>query len=304
MTQESNTAADPGYKAVRDFLLYGLTLPERTLRSTVAVVGGTIRESTALLVPGAFRSSKTYSIFVEQMLDFVVEDVGGVKSEKEEGEERQSKKVDDYVARKAVGNFVELAGMATLHLSPMTMLAIVSDVAYGSQVYLRELSNELKQRGVIDENTTIDHATDLLDAVGAASAKTADTFDTPPLSIDGLRSAIDETTQAVTKIDPSKLLPEAELNRMWTDMQSVAEKEEMGMLEVSGAMTMYTLDKVGAVGEGAISTFVVANTLLDEHVFDHYPRRFGSHQRQGHLPVSSRLEQTLCRGCLAEFLDW
>ena len=71
------------------------------------------------------------------MLDFVVEDIGGVeRNEEDEG----PPKVDNFVARKTVGNFVELAGMATFHLSPMTLLAIVSDVAYGSQTYLKEFN--------------------------------------------------------------------------------------------------------------------------------------------------------------------
>ena len=72
---------DPGFSRVLSFVVYGLSLPERAVRSTSAVVGGAVRESAALMVPEAFRSSKTYSMFVEQMLDFVIEDVGGVESD-------------------------------------------------------------------------------------------------------------------------------------------------------------------------------------------------------------------------------
>ena len=88
---------DPGYGSVRDFLLYSLSIPERTLRSATSVVGGTLRESAVLLVPQAFQSSKTYSIFVTQMLDFLVEDVGGVERADEDG---KSTKVENFVARK------------------------------------------------------------------------------------------------------------------------------------------------------------------------------------------------------------
>ena len=55
---------DPGYAGVRDFLLYSLSLPERTLRSASGVVGGALRESASLLVPQAFQSSKTYEVVV------------------------------------------------------------------------------------------------------------------------------------------------------------------------------------------------------------------------------------------------
>src|SRR5262249_1381870 len=129
------SGTDPGIAAVRQFLLYGLSLPERMLRSTTAIVGGAIKESSALLVPQAFRSSKTYNVFVEQMLDFLVVDVGGVKRNAAADPTQQ---VENFVARKAVSNFVELAGLATLHLSPVTVLALLSDIAYGSQKYLQE----------------------------------------------------------------------------------------------------------------------------------------------------------------------
>lgn len=131
---------DPGYRRVRDFLLYGLSLPERALRSAGGILGGTLRESASLLIPQAFRNSRTYSVMVQQMLDFLAEDVGGVDRPKDPG---APAKLENFVARKAVGNFVEMAALATLHLSPMMLLAIVSDVAYGSKTYLKELAGDL-----------------------------------------------------------------------------------------------------------------------------------------------------------------
>ena len=124
------TPDDPGYVQVRDFLLYGLSLPERTLRSAAGVVSGSMRESASLLVPAAFQNSRCYTTMVRQMLDFLAEDVGGVERAEEAG---GPPKVENYVARKAVGNFIELSSLATFHLSPFLLLAIVSDVP-GRQV--------------------------------------------------------------------------------------------------------------------------------------------------------------------------
>ena len=55
---------DPGIARVQSYLMYSLSLPERTLRSTTAVVGGALGGSMKLLVPQAFRSSRSYTIFV------------------------------------------------------------------------------------------------------------------------------------------------------------------------------------------------------------------------------------------------
>ncbi|MHB8902494.1 MAG: hypothetical protein ACYC6Y_27345 [Thermoguttaceae bacterium] len=281
MTDDQNSpdpSPDPGYGSVLNFLLYSLSVPERALRSATSVVGGTLRESAALLVPQAFQSSKTYSIFVTQMLDFLVEDVGGVQRQ---GKEGQAAKVENFVARKTVGNFVELAGLATFHISPMTVLAIVSDVAYGSQVYLKELAGELKQAGVIDENSTVEKLDDFLQAVSAASGTTASAFDTPPLSVEGLLQTIEETRKAVAKVDPRSVIPESEIRQLWNDMHEIAAASGVDPLAISSAMTLYSLNKVGAVGLGALSTVRAAGNVLNRTVLNHYFGALDDIRRKG-----------------------
>jgi len=258
---------DPGYARVRDYLLLGLSLPERALRSASGVVAGTVRESASLLIPRAFRSSRTYSVMIQQTLDFLAEDVGGVERR---GQTAGPSQVENYVARKAVGNFVDMAALATLHVSPMMLLAIVSDVAYGSQAYLRELAAELKKQGVIDRESTIDHVDDLLAAVAKTAHATSGTLDVPPMSVEGLKRSILDTRDAVGKLDPTRLLPQAEVQRLWDDIHAIATREGVNPLAVSGAVTLYALDKIAHLGRGALSTVTAVGTLLDRHVLEHY----------------------------------
>jgi hypothetical protein len=72
-------------------------------------------------------------------------------------------------------------------MSPLLMLALLSDVAYGSQSYLKEFSKELKEQGVIDQHSTIDNAADLLSAVRDASAVGSEAFSVPPLTLKELK---------------------------------------------------------------------------------------------------------------------
>lgn len=257
---------------------YLLSLPERAVRSGTGVLGGMVRESAALLVPKAFKSSRTYAVTVTQTLDFLVHDVGGVA----QGEQPSSTAgVENYVARKAVGNFVDLASLATLHVSPLMLLAAISDVAYGSRVYLKELSEELKAQGVIDENSHVDNMSDLLSAVSDATRETSRVFDTPPLSVEALKESIDKTTAAIRASNPAKLLSPEDIARMWEDMRTIAKKEGVGMLAVSGAATMRTLGKIGTLGQGALSTVKVAGSLLDQHVVDYYREAIGDIRSRG-----------------------
>ena len=261
------TKKEPNARRVRRYLRYGLSIPERALRSTAGVVGGALRESVAVLLPQAFRDAKTYRVFVGQMLDFMAEDMGGVRRTAPSPDEAR---VEGYVARKTVGNFVELASLATLHLSPMLVLAVFSDVAYGSKAYLNELAEELEKREVIDDAGAIQKADDLLEAVADASRRAATAFDTPPLSVNGLKETIRETRDSLAEIDARNVLPEVELRRLWEGMRRSARQQGVSPFDISGLITLRSLDRIGKLGSGALSSVQAAGTLLDRHVFDHY----------------------------------
>lgn len=270
--------ADSAARSPIQQLSFFLSLPERAVRSGTGLVGGMLRESAALLVPQSFQSSRTYTVMVRQMLDFLVHDVGGVKNSAETPAETQ---VDNFVARKAVGNFVDLASMATLHVSPVMLLAVVSDVAYGSQVYLQELARELETQGVVADAKRIHHVNDLLSAVSDASAATSQVFNTPPLSVEALKQAIDETRSALAAPGGREMLPEAEVKRMWQEMRDISDREGVGLLAVSTAATLRSLNQIATVGRGALSSVKVAGSLLDKHVLDHYQQSLAEIRQKG-----------------------
>jgi hypothetical protein len=216
---------------------------------------------------------------IRQMLDFLAEDVGGTA--RRDQPDADAARVENFVARKAVGNFIDMAHLATFHLSPALLLAVVSDVAYGSQAYLSELADELKRDGVIDQNSTIHHVDDLLSAVASASNTTADAFNTPPLSVAGLRETVEQTREALKSIDPGSVIPQAELARVWDDMRAIAKREGVSPLAISGAMTLFTLSRMHAAARGALSGVRVAGRLFDRHVIDHYESALAEIQERG-----------------------
>ena len=163
------------------------------------------------------------------MIEFLAHDVGNV--ERDQGPSGPTHEVENFVARKTVGGFLELAALPLLHVSPMTVLAIISDVAYGSQTYLNELSSALKDEGIIAEDSTIDHASDLLTALNQSSATAADALDTPPLSVKGLAETIRQVSEAAQSADVTRAIPQAEVERLWTEMHTIAGREHQGMLQ-------------------------------------------------------------------------
>ena len=280
-SQDDNELQEPGVNQVYQFMMYGISLPERALRATSAMVGGAIRESASLVVPQAFRDSRSYRMFVSQMLDFVSTDVGGVKS----AGSGASTQVEGFVAKKAVSNFVELAGMATLHVSPLLILAVVSDLAHGSKTFLGELSVELKKQGIIDERSTIDSTADLLAAISKTSGDTASVFDLPPLNVEGLKETIQKTRDSLNSIDPTQVIPQSEITRVWEDMKSMANRQNVDLFQLSSAMTLYTLNGVGATVQGALTTVRVSGQMLDRHIISHYSAALNEINNKGIYPM-------------------
>jgi hypothetical protein len=260
-----------------DTLVYGLSLPERTARSASAVVGGLVNETAARLIPTAFRSSRSYRVFIQQALDMMVHDVGGVKSTNVPA----ALSAESKLAQKAVGGLLDVAGAATLHLSPMTVLAVFSDLAYGSGHYLNKLSEELKREGIIDSQSSIDQVSDLVLALQLTSNRAADAVDTPPISLDGLTETIAELREEINKVDPRNLIPQAEVQRLWGEMEQAARKEDVGLWDVSTTMTMYALNRVSLTTRGALSTVTVAGSLFDEHIIGHYGEALDEISKQG-----------------------
>ena len=276
-----------------DTLLYGMSIPERTVRSTSAIVGGIVGESAARLIPTAFRSSKSYDVFIQQSLNIVIHDVGGVPNHSLNNSAKPAATPDpesatpaesaqeSQLAQKAIGGLLDIAGGATLHLSPMTVLAVFNDVAYGSTVYLNKLTEELKREGVIDDTSTIHHASDLIEAMRSSSARAGGALEAPPISVDAMQQTIAEISQEITKVNPRSLLPQAEIERMWKEMEAAATEADASLWDVSATMTMFAMNRVTLTTRGALSSVRVAGNLLDEHLVQHYFSALIEIQEQG-----------------------
>ena len=260
---------DSTWGALFQSAIYGLSVPERTVRSIAALASGAAGESASILIPRVFKDSKSYKVFVQQMLDMLSDDVGGVKKETVD-RAGATEQVENFVAKKTVGTFIDLAGMSMMHVSPLTVLAIVSDVAHGSTFYLKQLADELREQGVINEKSTINSTAELLSAIGNASGSTADEFDTPPIDLQGLKDTIARTRDQVAEIDGAKLIPQSEITAIWNDMNKLAAEENVSLFQLSSAVTMYSLNQVSNVTHGTLLTIRVTGNLLDEHFFDHY----------------------------------
>ena len=162
---------------------YLATLPERVVRSVVGLGAGVAREVGDVALPRTVRQSRLYQNLVHTMLRFLIEQVGEVQGVYGSDE----KLVDDFLARRTVGNAVEALGIVAFRASPVWVLAALADVCGLGRHLIPEIAVSLKQQGLLDAETDFTSVDQLLDGLERTSARLARTINTPPLDVSALR---------------------------------------------------------------------------------------------------------------------
>jgi hypothetical protein len=263
---------------VREHLHYGLSLPERTIRSLAAVAGGTTTLLTDTLLSDSMRETHIYTLTLGSMQQLVIENVAGMESEVA-GEETE---LDDaYVQRRMAGAAIGAAGVASIGFSPIWVLAIAGDAAGGSKVYLNRLVENLKENGLVDEEAECTELVDVLEATQTASRKSATVVSAPPLSREELSQTADELKASYGEAFKGAGDITPELDEIWDDMTQVASRENVSVERLSGMMA---LDARSRSKKSVDTVVVVGQTgaqLVDEKILDSYRETLTAVSEQG-----------------------
>jgi hypothetical protein len=212
-----------------------LSLPERLVRSLIAVAGGTVHETAQLVLPRLVRRSRFYEATAKNLLRITIELVGGVQ--KSSSVEETALPAGRLAARKGAGNVVELGSIAAFGFSPLWLLAAASDLARGSRVYLAALVGELKEGGVLAEDVEIRSVDELLGVLERGAGKSAALIDVPPVELAELRSSFAELAA-----ERKELPSEGELRALYDGLVRAARAENRSLLEVSSGIGLAFLN--------------------------------------------------------------
>ena len=254
-------------KATRKYLMYTLSLPERTIRSLAAIAGGTTTLLTEMLFPETLRNTTIYNVSFGMLQRFVVEKVAGIESSSDENKKELA---NDYLQRKMAGTALEAAGLLAMRFSPLWVFAIAGDAAGGTKVFLNRLVEHLKENEIISQEAKATELVDVLEAIQVASSKSATSIDTPPLSREKLTELADEMKESYTRVFKSttNLIPR--LDTIWENMEQLAHREKIPIERLGGIITVEALS---LTKKGAGMVFETGRTgveLFDEKILDSY----------------------------------
>ena len=131
---------------------YLYSIPERFLRSLTGLGGGAAREVSDVLLPVRVRRSRLYRSLVGSTLRFLIEQVGQIEGAYPADDEALP---SDFLIRRAAGNVVELAGIASFHASPVWVLAALADLAGAGREMIGEMAEALQKEGLLEAGPRI-----------------------------------------------------------------------------------------------------------------------------------------------------
>lgn len=265
---------------------YVLELPERIIRSVLGLGAGVTRQLGEVALPSGVRRSQLYQSLVDRTLRFLIEQVGGVEGVYPSDAALPA----DFAARRAAGNVVEALGIVAFHLSPVWVLAALADVCGVGRQVIPEIADALKTQGLLQDAREFVTIDDMLDGLEQTSARMAETINTPPLDVAGLRA--EWTAIRAEAASSGRALPSREaVVRVWQALKAESARQKRSVYETSSAIA------VAVVRTGASRTgHMVMHGLLD-----HYQQTLADIRRTGYAKYVSQTLRPYVAAAVRQF---
>jgi len=282
--------------------VYVLSLPERTVRSVSALAGGLVRETTAVALPIGVRRSRLYRNLVDVTLQFLIEKVGQV--DPIEGAD-QRELAENFLARRAAGNGIELMGLLAFRASPVWVLAALADVCGFGKQLIPEIAEELKKAGLLEASQSFATMEQLLGGLEGSAAQLAETVNVPPLDVAGLRSEWAKLVTEVKRLPAPQLPTTASVRRVWNELRDEAAAQNRTVFVLS---SLLAIDAVGALpqrvlilSKSAAIALSHGGTVVADALLDHYRGALQEIRATGVVTYAVRQLAPYGRAALAAF---
>jgi hypothetical protein len=281
---------------------YVASLPERVVRSLAALTGGAFREVGKVALPGRVRRSRLYQSLVEGTLRFLIEQIGQVDS----AYPNEGKLPDDFLVRRAAGNVIELAGIATFSASPVWVLAALADLSGAGRDLIAEISTALAEEGLVEPGRRFETVDQLLDGLERTSGQLAETVNTPPLDLAALREEWSKLKEQVRRSPATPLPDPAALHHDWEHIKNEAAEQHRTIFEISSAMAISAFrdlpDNVRWLSRAARTASRRTGEVVAGRLLDHYREALAEIRRTGYARYWLREFRPYLEGAVANLL--
>ena len=280
---------------------YLVTLPERLVRSAVGLSAGLAREVSDLVVPDAVRQGQVYRNMVDTTLRFLIEQVGGAEG----AYPPDAPLPDDFLARRAAGNAVEMLGVVAFRASPVWVLAGLADLCGLGRHLIPQLADELKQKGLLDKDATFESMDQVLDGLERTSARVAFAINTFPLDVASLRAEWNGIREEARALQPSSLPSPEVITGLWDRLRAESAAQNRSVFETSSALALSAVrsvpDGVRWLSASAVAGAGRTGRVVGEALLDHYRQTLDEVRQVGYAEYASRQLTPYVRAAVAQF---
>ncbi len=280
---------------------YLYSIPERLLRSLTGLGSGAAREVSDVLLPARVRRSRLYQSLVESTLRFLIEQVGQIEGAyPADAEARPS----DFLIRRAAGNVVELAGIASFRASPVWVLAALADLAGIGRELIGEMAEAMQKEGLLEPGCEFRTVDQLLDGLERTAGRLAETVNTPPLDVASLRAEWADIRREASHI-PSAKMPVDRLYSQWRELRSEAAAQGRSVLQLSSVMALAAMrelpDNARWLSRAARACGRRAGDVLAAGLLDHYRKSLSEIRDAGYVRYWLREFRPYLKGAVSQF---
>jgi hypothetical protein len=280
---------------------YLLSVPERVVRSALALSAGVLREVGEVVLPRAVRRSQLYQSLVDTTLRFVIEQVGGAKGVYP----AEQPQPEDFLVRRSAGNAIELLGIVAFRVSPVWVLAAMADLSGLGRRLIPEIADALKAQGLLEKERQFDSVDQLLDGLEQTSSRLAETFNTPPLDVAGLRADWAAIRSRARRMKPSELPAPKAIGTQWEALKQESERQGRSVFETSSLMAVSAVrtlpDKARWLTASTRVGASHAAKLLSTAILDHYTQTLSELREVGYLTYAKRQLSPYLTACIEQF---
>jgi hypothetical protein len=128
----------------------------------------------------------------------------------------------DFLVRRTAGNVIETAGIVAFSASPVWVLAALADVSGAGRDLVGDIAQALKDEALLEPDRRFDTVDQLLDGLERTAGRLAETVNTPPLDIAGLRREWEQLRGEARRIPRAALPSPAALRAQWQALRQEA----------------------------------------------------------------------------------
>jgi hypothetical protein len=280
---------------------YLLSLPERVVRSAAALAGGLIREIGDVTLPAPLRRTRLYQALVGVGLRFMIEEVGQVQGTYP----ADGALGENFLLRRTAGHGLELIGILAFSVSPVWVMAALADLTGAGRQIIGEISDALKQEGLLDKDTKFESMDQLLDGLERGAAQAAVLLNTPPVDVPGLRKEWQSLREEAARIPPPSLPSPDLVTRSWEGLKQESAAQGRPIFEISALVALSTVSRLPenlrklsrAAARAARST----GQLFAAPLLEHYTVVLGEIHKEGYLAWWTREFRPYLRAAADQF---